>query len=70
MHLNTALVQIVLSDPEWAARMTDDDRRALTPLFWTHVTLYGKFDLDMSTHLDLGLLLATVADPLEPHPVG
>jgi hypothetical protein len=34
--------------------MTDADRRALTPLFWTHVNLYGKFDLDMDTHIDLG----------------
>jgi hypothetical protein len=33
--------------------MTDADRRALTPLFCTHVNLYGKFDLDMSTRLDL-----------------
>jgi hypothetical protein len=53
-HVNTALLQIVLSEPEWAARMTAADRRALTPLFWTHVNLYGKFDLDMSTRLDLG----------------
>ena len=29
-------------------------RRAMTPLFWTYVGLYGKFDLDMSTYLDLG----------------
>jgi TnpA family transposase len=60
VHLNTALVQIVLSEPEWAERMTTDDRRALTPLFWTHVNLYGKFDLDMTTRLDLGPLLATL----------
>jgi hypothetical protein len=36
---------------------------ALTPLFWTHVNLYGKFDLDMSTRLDLGLPpIATLSD--------
>ncbi|MGH3546741.1 MAG: Tn3 family transposase [Pseudonocardiaceae bacterium] len=63
VHLNTALVQIVLSEPKWAARMTDADRRALTPLFWTHVNLYGKFDLDMTTRLDLGVLLATPVTP-------
>lgn len=49
VHLNTALVDRVLSEPDWASRMTDADRRALTLLFWTHVNLYGKFDLDMST---------------------
>jgi TnpA family transposase len=66
VHLNTALLQIVLSEPEWAARMTDADRRALTPLFWTHVNLYGKFDLDMSTRLDLGPRLG--AAPFDDEP--
>jgi hypothetical protein len=55
VHVNTALLQTVLAEPEWADRMTEADRRALTPLFWTHINLYGHFDLDMSTHLDLDL---------------
>jgi hypothetical protein len=38
--------------------MTGADRRALTPLFWTHVNLYGRFDLDMDTRLDLDQALA------------
>jgi Tn3 transposase DDE domain-containing protein len=66
VHLNTALVQIVLSEPEWAARMTDADRRALTPLFWTHVNLYGKFDLDMSSQLGLGAGPNTATSINEP----
>jgi TnpA family transposase len=37
VHMNTLLVQEVLKDPEWAGRLTDDDRRALSPLFWAHV---------------------------------
>jgi hypothetical protein len=53
-HVNTALLQTILAEPAWRARMTDADRRALTPLFWTHVNLYGKFDLDMDTRIDLG----------------
>jgi hypothetical protein len=57
VHVNTLLMQIVLSEPGWAAMMTDEDRRALTPLFWTHINPYGKFDLDMSTRLDFGPLL-------------
>jgi len=40
--------------PEWAQRVTDADRRALTPLFWSHANLYGRIDIDMDTHLDLG----------------
>jgi TnpA family transposase len=60
VHVNTALLQVILAEPQWAARMTDADRRALTPLFWTHVNLYGRFDLDMDTHLDLDQALAAI----------
>lgn len=31
--INTRLIDHVLAEPEWAERMTDDDRRGLTPLF-------------------------------------
>jgi len=34
---NTLFLQGVLSEPEWSDRLTEEDRRALTPLFWTHV---------------------------------
>jgi len=51
VHVNTVLIQRVLEDPAWAARLTDEDRRALSPLFWTHVNPYGKFTLDMNVHL-------------------
>jgi Tn3 transposase DDE domain len=64
VHVNTALLQIILAEPHWRDRMTDADRRALTPLFWTHVNLYGKFDLDMSTRLDLAALTPIAADGL------
>ncbi len=46
-------VQEVLAEPEWSGRMTDEDRRALSPLFWAHVNPYGRFVLDMDTCLDL-----------------
>lgn len=53
VHVNTMLVERVLSEPAWADRLTPEDRRALTPLFWTHVNPYGRFTLDMDSHLDL-----------------
>ncbi|WP_159007164.1 hypothetical protein [Streptomyces sp. NRRL S-813] len=53
------------SDPE---RFTDADRRALSPLFWTHVNPYGRFELDMNSHLNLDLSLrGTVPGPRIPH---
>jgi hypothetical protein len=53
VHVNTALIQRVLAEPGWAERLTDGDRRGLSPLFWTHINPYGKFSPDMDRHLDL-----------------
>ena len=48
VHVNTILIQRVLSEPEWAGRLGDDDRRGLTPLFWSNINPYGTFRLDMT----------------------
>ncbi|MGW6603442.1 Tn3 family transposase [Streptomyces sp. NPDC055036] len=53
VHVNTLLLQDILSEEKWQKRLTDADRRALSPLFWTHVNPYGRFGLDMNSHLDL-----------------
>lgn len=53
--VQTILVQSVLAEPEWADRMTEPDRRGLTPLFWSNCNPFGRFLLDMETHLDLGV---------------
>ncbi|MEV4182909.1 Tn3 family transposase [Streptosporangium canum] len=54
IYLNTRMVQIVLAAPKWRKKLTDADRRALSALFWSHLNLYGKFELVMSKQLDLG----------------
>jgi Tn3 transposase DDE domain len=51
VYVNTLMVQDVLADHEWAAALTDADRRGLTALFWTHVAPYGEVRLDMSAAL-------------------
>ena len=48
------MIQDVLADEEWAAALTLEDRRGLTPLFWTHVAPYGEIKLDMKRRLTLG----------------
>ncbi len=58
VHVNTLLLQQILADPEWAERLTDADRRALSPLLWTHINPYGRFELDMNHRLDLTPALA------------
>ncbi|MFD4029535.1 Tn3 family transposase [Streptomyces sp. NPDC058637] len=52
-HVNTLLIQKSRPEPKCAERLTNADRRGLSPLFWTHVNPYGRFDLDMSCRLDL-----------------
>jgi len=51
VFINTLMIQDVLSDPVWRARMTPTDLRALTPLTYHHVNPYGLFTLDMTTRL-------------------
>lgn len=53
VHVNTLLVQRVLSEPAWAQRLTDEDRRGLTALFWSNVRPYGSFDMDRRLDFDL-----------------
>ena len=53
VYINTLMIQNVLGDQAWMERMTEEDRRALTPLIHNHVTPYGSFDLDMEKRLAL-----------------
>lgn len=55
VFINTLLIQSVLRDPGWAGRLTDADRRGLSPLFWSHANRYGRIEIDMHRHIDLGL---------------
>jgi len=55
VYVNTLMLQRVLAEPAWMARMTPADVRGLTPLVWGHVSPYGTFDLDLAQRLDLEL---------------
>nr|WP_237529065.1 transposase [Streptomyces sp. SID5469] len=46
-----------MAEPAWAKKLTDEDRRGLTALFWSNVNPYGTFRLDMDKRIDLGLTL-------------
>ncbi|GAA3487652.1 Tn3 family transposase [Streptomyces cremeus] len=60
MHVNTLLLQEILSEGKWQKWLTDADRRALSPLFWTHVNPYGRFELGMNSHLALAATASVV----------
>ncbi|MGW9641305.1 Tn3 family transposase [Streptomyces albidoflavus] len=70
VHVNTLLMQQVLADQKWADMLTDADRRALSPLFWTHVNPYGRFELDMNSRLQLDLTAPAQAVPGPRSPQG
>ena len=53
VYVNTLMLQRVLAEPAWMARMTSADARGLTPLVWSDVSPCGAFDLDMEQRLDL-----------------
>jgi hypothetical protein len=53
VYINTLMAQEILAEPGWQQRMTVEDWRALTPLFYGHVNPYGRFDLDMDSRLSL-----------------
>jgi Transposase and inactivated derivatives, TnpA family len=51
VYINTLMLQHVLADPAWRARMTPRDLQALTPLIYLHINPYGTFHLDMQARL-------------------
>ncbi|GHI10200.1 hypothetical protein Scel_85210 [Streptomyces cellostaticus] len=65
VHINTLLLQRVLAEPAWAKKLSDEDRRGLTALFWSNINPYGTFRLDMEKRLDLGLSVS-VPRPRSP----
>jgi hypothetical protein len=54
VYVNTLMLPDVLADPEWEDVLTSEDRRGLTPLFWSHVLPYGEVKLNMNSRLTLG----------------
>jgi hypothetical protein len=53
VYINTLMLQQVLAEKAWENRLTDEDLRGLTPLFYGHINPYGTFHLDLSTRLDI-----------------
>ncbi len=53
VYVNTLMLQDILADPAWEQALTVEDRRGLTPLFWSHVAPYGEVRLDMRSRLSL-----------------
>jgi TnpA family transposase len=50
-YLNTLLIQDVLADE--SIGLTGEDRRGITPLFWSHISPYGEVKVDMTRRISL-----------------
>lgn len=46
------MVQSVLSDAGWAARLSDHDYRGLSPLIYAHINPYGRFEVNLDERID------------------
>ncbi len=51
VYVNTLMIQSVLAQKHWEKRLTATDKRAITPLIFSHVNPYGLFKLDMNERI-------------------
>ena len=53
VYINTLLIQTILSNPQWISILTVEDKRALSPLFHTHINPYGILILNMDQRMNI-----------------
>lgn len=58
VFVNTRVLQTVLVELKWVGQMTPGDYRGLTPLIYSHVNTYGRFDLDLNSRIDFDKIAA------------
>ena len=52
VYVNTRMVQSILNEPGWADRLSSEDLRGLSPLFYMYINPYGRFELDLDERID------------------
>jgi TnpA family transposase len=53
VYITTLMIQEVLRSPPWTYSLTEEDKRALTPLIHSHITPYGLIVLNMDHRIPL-----------------
>lgn len=51
VYINTLMIQQILSEPAWKDRLTEEDKRALSPLVHTHINQFGLFILNLAERI-------------------
>ena len=54
VYVNTRMMQSVLTEPQWVARMSPEDYRGLSPAIYGHLNPYGRFEVDLARRIDFG----------------
>ncbi|WP_265569206.1 Tn3 family transposase [Streptomyces hygroscopicus] len=67
VHVNTLLLNKSSPKTAWARKLSDEDWRSVTALFWSNINPYDTFRLDMDKRLELPL---DVTVPGPRHAVG
>lgn len=52
VYVNARMVQSILNDPGRADRLSSEDMRGLSPLFYMYIIPYGRFELDFDERID------------------
>jgi TnpA family transposase len=51
VYVNTLMIQSVLEQKHWQQKLTEIDKRAISPLIFSHVNPYGTFKLDLNERI-------------------
>jgi TnpA family transposase len=53
VYINTLMVQSTLAAEQWQDKLTYEDKRAITPLFYEHINPYGLLLIDFNSRIPL-----------------
>jgi len=58
VYVNTRMVQSVLQQPRLQNSFSEADHRGLTPLIYSHINPYGRFEVDLNKRIDFDRAVA------------
>lgn len=58
VYVNTRMVQSVLRQPRLQNSLSEEDHRGLTPLIYSHINPYGRFEVDLNKRIDFDRAVA------------
>lgn len=53
VYINTLMLQSILSRPQWEGKLTKEDKRAITALFYEHINPYGLIIIDLNQRIPI-----------------